>query len=82
MSGAAYEYGTCHVCGGPMKESRVEQAYRAKDRWVVINSVPLGVCTACGARVARSDVTKRIEELIKSGRGTPVEILSVDWPAA
>ena len=82
MSAAAYDYGTCHVCGGTMEERRVEQAYRAKDRWVVVRSVPVGVCTACGARVARSGVAKRIEELIKSGRGSPVEVLSVDWPAA
>lgn len=82
MDSPTYDYGSCHLCGGQVMECRREQAYRMNDRWVVVRNVPLGSCVSCGNSVARADVAKRIEDLIKSGNGQAVEVLAVDWPAA
>ena len=63
-----YDYGTCHVCGGVMEEGLTEQSARENDEWVVIRSVPTGVCTRCGEQIFRWQVTQRLEEILRERR--------------
>jgi HTH-type transcriptional regulator/antitoxin MqsA len=64
-----YDYGTCHVCGAPIRERMVKQDFWLKGRLVVIEDVPAGVCTQCGQKVVRAAVGRQIAGLISDQRG-------------
>lgn len=59
-----YNYGKCHVCGEQMQERKVNQDFWVKNKLVVIESVPAGVCLQCGERVVRADVGRQLANLI------------------
>ena len=59
-----YDYGNCHVCGGTIQEGLTEQTVRAGDEWILVRSVPTGVCLKCGEQIFRWDVTSRLEEIV------------------
>jgi len=49
-----YDYGKCHLCGAAMEERLTDQSVQEKDEWVLIRSVPTGVCTKCGEQIFQS----------------------------
>lgn len=57
----------CSYCGGTIIEKRVDLHRKVKSgHHVLIENVPAGVCTSCGARFYVSHVVHRIEETIRS----------------
>ena len=60
-----YEYGKCHVCGGSVTERLIKQDFWVKERLLVIEGVPAGVCVRCGERVVRADVGQRLACLVE-----------------
>ena len=38
---------------------------RAGQEWILIESVPTGVCTKCGEQVLRWEVISRLEEILR-----------------
>ena len=60
----SYDYGKCHLCGEQMEERLTDQSMHERDEWVLIQSVPTGVCTRCGEQVFRSQVLERLEEIL------------------
>ena len=61
----SYDYGICHVCGSRVEEQLSEQTVRAGQEWILIESVPTGVCTKCGEQVLRWEVISRLEEILR-----------------
>jgi HTH-type transcriptional regulator/antitoxin MqsA len=59
-----YDYGDCHVCGERMEARRIKQDFWIKDRLVVIEDVPAGVCPQCGERVVNAETGRRIAALV------------------
>ena len=62
MSG--YDYGRCHICGAPVEERLRDHSIQADNEWLLIRSVPTGVCTKCGEQTFRLEVAQRIEEIL------------------
>ncbi len=60
----SYDYGKCHLCGGQMEERLTDQSVREQTEWVLIRSVPTGVCARCGEQILRSQVLERLEEIM------------------
>lgn len=60
-----YNYGDCHVCGGEMQAKRIKQDFWIKNRLVVIEDVPAGVCSQCGEKVVNADVGRRLAVSLK-----------------
>ena len=74
----SYKYGSCHVCCGCIEERLTEQSIGEGDDWVVVRSVPTGVCTKCGEQVFRWEVTERLEEITtQRNTATPAESIEV-----
>ncbi len=74
----SYDYGNCHVCGGHIEERLTELSVRDGDDWVLIRSVPTGVCSKCGEQVFRWQVTERLEEITgRRKEATPAESIEV-----
>jgi len=62
--GTAYDYGECHVCGERMEERHIKQDFWIKEKLIVIEDVPAGVCPRCGEKVVRADVGLQLAALL------------------
>lgn len=73
-----YNYGECHVCGERMVERRVKQDFWIKEKLVVVEDVPAGVCPRCGEKVVRAEVGLQLAALLKgSARLSQAQTMSV-----
>jgi len=61
----SYDYGTCHVCGGKVAEKLTDQMVQEAVGWVLIRSVPTGVCTKCGEKVLQGQVIAKLEQILE-----------------
>lgn len=74
----SYGYGNCHLCGGPVEERLTDQSISDGGDWVVIRSVPTGVCTKCGEQIFRWQVTEHLEQITHHRKKiTPAECIHV-----
>lgn len=82
-----HKYGDCSICGGEVKEDRVELDYRYKGKLYIFKDVPAGVCQQCGEKYLTSKVAKEIERKIKTKEKwdktilVPVDVFSEGIPA-
>lgn len=60
-----YDYGECEICKIILEEKNVRQDFWIKDRLIVVQGVPAGVCPRCGEKVVNADVGEHIAEIIK-----------------
>lgn len=61
----------CEYCDGLVQERIVErEAFKYRDGFVILESVPVGVCDKCGYRYYHSVLLHRVEE-IGAQRKTP-----------
>ena len=61
-----YNCGECEICDARMIEKRIKQDFWIGGKLVVINNVPAGVCSRCGAKVVRSEIGKRLATMLQS----------------
>ena len=61
-----YNYGECEICDAKMIEKRIKQDFWIGGKLVVINNVPAGVCSRCGAKVVRAEIGKRLATILQS----------------
>ncbi len=60
-----YNYGKCEICNTPLEEKIIQQDFWIKDKLVVIDKVPAGVCPQCGEKIVNAEVGEHIAELLK-----------------
>ena len=60
-----YDYGKCEICDTPLEEKNIRQHFCIKDKLLVIEKVPAGVCPQCGEKVVNAEVGEHIAELLK-----------------
>lgn len=70
-----WEGETCEYCHGRIVEKRVALHRVVQGSYVLIENVPAGVCTDCGARYYAANVLKMIEESIHGKRQATREVL-------
>lgn len=63
-----YDYGECEICNTPLQERNIQEGFWIKDRWVVIENVPAGVCPQCGEKIVSAEVGEHIAELLKDSK--------------
>jgi YgiT-type zinc finger domain-containing protein len=61
---SSYNYGECHVCGERMEKKRIKQGFWIKDKLILVEDIPAGVCVQCGEKVVNADVGQRITALM------------------
>ena len=59
-----YNYGECEICNTLMEGKNIQQDFWIKDKLVVIEKVPSGVCPQCGEKVVKAEVGEYIIELL------------------
>ena len=74
----SHNYGKCEICDTPLEEKSIQQDFWIKDKLVVIEKVPAGVCPQCGEKVVKAEVGEHIAELLKdSNRISKAPTISV-----
>ena len=74
----SYNYGECHVCGERMEERLIKQDFWIKERLLVVEGVPAGVCPRCGEKVVRAEVGRQLAGLLSDpGSLRQTQIISV-----
>ncbi len=63
-----HNYGDCSLCGGEVKEEKVELDYRHKEKLFIFQNVPVGVCQQCGEKYLTAETAKKIERRILSNK--------------
>ena len=56
------------ICNTPLQERNIQQDFWLKDKLVVIENVPAGVCPRCGEKVVNAEVGEHIAELLKDSK--------------
>jgi len=64
----------CEYCDGSIVEKTIDLPRKAGKRYILIRSVPVGVCTGCGTRYYAANVLKNIEEVTRGRRQAEREI--------
>lgn len=59
-----YDYGNCHVCSTALEEKTIHQDFWVKDKLIVIDNVPAGVCPQCGEKVVNAEVGEKISKIL------------------
>ena len=55
----------CEHCDGTVRERIVErEAFKHRDGFVILESVPVGVCDKCGYRYYHASLMHRVEKIV------------------
>lgn len=60
-----YDYGKCEICGTKLEQRNIHQDFWIKDKLIVIENVPAGVCPHCGEKIVKAEVGNQIEKILK-----------------
>ncbi|MCX5898329.1 MAG: YgiT-type zinc finger protein [Proteobacteria bacterium] len=63
-----YDYGECEMCDTPMREQYITQDFWIRNKLIVIDGIPAGVCPQCGEKVVRADIGQCIAKLIVNSK--------------
>ena len=64
----------CEYCNGIIREKKMDLPRKLKDKYILIENVPTGVCTECGTRYYSANVLKTIEETVSGRRKATREV--------
>ena len=53
----------CEYCDGRIVEKTIDLPRKVGDKYVLIQDVPVGICSECGTRYYAANVLKTIEEI-------------------
>jgi len=66
----------CYFCQGKTEIKNIDVDFRWEGRLYVIKNVPIEVCVQCGERYYSAEVSKKIDDLVQSGR-EPAQTIKV-----
>ena len=64
----------CEYCNGVIREKKIDLSRKLKEKCILIENVPTGVCTECGTRYCSANVLKTIEETVSGRRKATREV--------
>jgi len=62
------KYSDCFYCGGVVEERVMPREVRWEGELLIIEKIPMGVCTQCGEKVLKPEVAKGIDRILKEKR--------------
>ena len=67
-------YENCEYCGARVKERKINVDHRWKGTLIVVEKVPVGVCTQCGERYYKAAILHQLDSIAKGQVGTSRKI--------
>ena len=63
----------CEYCDGLLTDVTLTETFRIRGRLIVVEDVPIGMCTTCGEKYFPAAVLKRVEALAsQAGPGSRI----------
>ncbi len=77
-------YDKCEYCDGRVRERKVRVDHRWKGTLVVVEKVPVGVCTGCGERYYSAPVLHHLDLIAKGKVGSigKIQVQVADYSRA
>ena len=63
----------CYFCKGKTNIKNVDVDFRWGSKLVVVKDVPVEVCSQCGERYYSSEISKKLDELVKKQRSLKIK---------
>ena len=57
------KYDPCEYCDGRVKTQKVRVDHRWKGKLMVIENVPVGVCSSCGERYFEAEILHQLDRI-------------------
>jgi YgiT-type zinc finger domain-containing protein len=76
MSTSSTSYSDCFYCGGAVEERNLPREVRWQGQLFIFENVPLGVCSQCGEKFIKPQVTKSLDRALQ-GQQQPTRVLHV-----
>ena len=73
---AIRRYDPCEYCSGPVREQKVRVDHRWKEKLIVVENTPVGVCARCGERYFPASVLHQLD-LIAKGKVGAIRVVQV-----
>ncbi len=55
---------SCEYCDGTVKERQVRrEMFRIKDKFAIVENIPVGVCDRCGSRYYHAYIVRRAHQI-------------------
>jgi len=70
-----WESEQCEYCHGLIEEKLIDLPRKVGDHYVLIQHVPVGVCTECGMRYYAANILKTLEETAQGRRQAERELV-------
>jgi len=70
------KYSDCFYCGGVVEEQLIPREIRWKGELIIIEEVPVGVCTQCGEKMLKPEVVKAVD-LVLQKKKEPAKTIEV-----
>ena len=67
-------YDNCEYCDGKVRDRKVRVDHRWKGLLIVVEKVPVGVCTRCGERYYPAPVLRQLDLIAQGKVGSVREI--------
>ncbi len=61
-----YDYGECEICNTPLQNKLIKQDFWIREKLIVVEEIPAGVCPQCGEKVVKAAVGRWIMRLIEN----------------
>jgi YgiT-type zinc finger domain-containing protein len=74
VTGGFWDGERCEYCNGVIREKKTDLPRKLKEKYILIENVPTGVCSECGTRYYSANVLKTIEETIAGRRKAVREV--------
>ena len=59
------KYPKCFACGGSVIEKKIEWDYRRRGKHLIFKNVPVGVCSQCGEKFIRPEISKQMDSAFR-----------------
>ena len=69
------KYPKCHYCGGAVVGKTIEWDYRRNGKHLIFQNVPAGVCSQCGEKYFRPEVSKKMDHAFR--RAVPTQHIKI-----
>ena len=68
---------SCTICGSAERQQKlVEEVFRIDGQYVLVDHIPVHVCTRCGEETFSRETTDRIRKLVR-GEASPTRSIAV-----
>ncbi len=81
-----HDFADCYFCGGVVEEEVISYMRKWKEKYILIENVPAGVCNQCGEKYFEAKVAEKMDDVMlqkeKTARKISIPVIKLQQDAA